>query len=489
VGKRASTEPAPHLLPPNASIPLVQNATDTTAWHFADTTDVLQLGTPDNLYSFLQSTGTQKVLFEQPNIPQAGVASSGGGQAPGLQLPAAPSFGDMGALLNATGLFPDIANALSLVTGAVEQIENLPGGLKYKKEYTYPLDPSTATGAKQSTLADLASVFKLELAYADTSKGTSKPTRITLIIDPTASPRWSISITPLSLLVTIPSLSSDPLLTIIAGFDADSATYVGGFVGDENTKPHVTNLNVQFSGALDVIQTVFSRIEAIASFLPGGKAAGLKIGLSDGKLTVEDSFALPTLPLGLGELSGISLDLGLAIQLSPLSAGFTVGIGSPDNPFNWIVSPLAGNGLVAIGLKNNAPNIDLQAGIGLALAIDLGIASGSASIVIALNVDVNPPTITLMVLLTGQASVDVLDGLASASLTLTAGIGVSVDPLPIPKIKLLPPEIDFPSETITMIATVSVGIHLSVAWVVSVDWDGSWQFSQGFTTPEIDVSL
>ena len=48
--------------------------------------------------------------------------------------------------------------------------------------------------------------------------------------------------------------------------------------------------------------TLFSRIQAIASFLPGGKAAGLKIALSDGKLTVEDSFALPTLPLGLGEL-------------------------------------------------------------------------------------------------------------------------------------------------------------------------------------------
>lgn len=488
VGKRASFEPAPHLLPPNASIPLVQNATDTAAWHFADTTDVLQLSTPDTLYSFLQATGTQKVLFEQPNVPQAGV-TTGAGQAPGLQLPAAPSFGDMGSLLNATGIFPDIANALSLATGAVEQIENLADGLKYKKEYTYPLDPSTATGAKQSTLADLASIFKLELAYADTSKGTSKPTKIRLIIDPTGSPRWSISITPLSLLVTVPSISSDPLLTIIAGFDVDPAMYVGGFVGNENIKPHVTNLNVQFNGALNVIQTVFSRIEAIASFLPGGKAAGLKIGLSDGKLTVEDSFSLPTLPLGLGELSGISLDLGLAIQLSPLNAGFTVGIGSPENPFNWIVSPLAGNGLVNLGLKNNAPNIDLQAGIGVALAIDLGIASGSASVVLALNVDVNPPTITLMVLLTGQASVDVLDGLASASLTLTAGIGVSINPLPVPTIKLLPPEIDFPSETITMIATVSVGIHLTVAWVVSVDWDGSWQFSQGFTTPEIDVSL
>jgi hypothetical protein len=494
VGKRGSSEPAPSLLPPNASVPLVQNTSDTAAWHFADTTDVLQLDNPDNLYSFLQSTGTQKVLFERPTVPQAGVAGGGGGSAPGIQLPAPPNFGDMGALLNATGLFPDIANALSLNTGGVEQIENLASGLRYKKVFTYPLDPTTATGAKQLTLANLKDIFSLDLAYADTSKGTAKPTVITLIIDPTASPRWSISITPLSLLVTIPAISSQPLLTIIAGYNSnpDPSLYVDGFIGDENTKPHVTNLNVQFSGALDVIQAVFSRIQAIASFLPGGKAAGLKIALSDGKLTVEDSFALPTLPLGLGELSGISLDLGLAIQLSPLGAGFTVGIGSPDNPFNWIVSPLAGNGLVNLGLKNNRPNIDLQAGIGLALAIDLGIASGSASIVIALNVDVNPPAITLMVLLTGQASVDVLDGLASASLTLTAGIGVTISPLPVPpnvKIKVLPPEIDFPSETITMLATVSVGIHLTVCWVASVDWDGSWQFSQSFTTPEIDVSL
>jgi hypothetical protein len=494
VGKRGSNEPAPRLLPPSSSVPLVQNAADISAWHFADTTDVLQLDNPDNLYSFLQSTGTQKVLFERPTVPQAGVASGGGGNAPGIQLPQPPSFGDMGALLNATGLFPDIANALSLNTGVVEQIENQAGGLKYKKVFTYPLDPSTPSGAKQLTLTNLAGVFELDLAYADITKGTTKPTVITLIIDPSASPRWSISITPLSLLVTIPSISTNPLLSIITGYNSDPnpSLYVDGFIGDENTKPHVTNLNVQFSGALDAIQAVFSRIEAIASFLPGGKAAGLKIGLSDGRLSVEDSFALPTLPLGLGELSGISLNLGVGIQLSPLNAAFTVGIGSPDNPFNWIVSPLSGNGLIDLGLKDNKPNIDLQAGIGLALAIDLGIASGSAAIVIALNVDVNPPAITLMVLLTGQASVDVLDGLASASLTLTAGIGVSIDPIPVPpalKIKVLPPEIDFPAETITMLATVSVGIHLSVCWVASVDWDGSWQFSQSFTTPEIDVSL
>ena len=210
VGKRASTEPAPQP----AAAQRFDSPGPELGRHYCVALrrhdGCLQLGSPDSIYSFLQSTGTQKVLFEQPNVPQAGVASSGGGQAPGLQLPAAPSFGDMGALLNATGLFPDIANALSLVTGAVEQIENLASGLKYKKEYTYPLDPSTATGAKQSTLADLADVFKLELAYADTSKGTSKPTVITLIIDPTASPRWSISITPLSLLVTIPSTFSRP---------------------------------------------------------------------------------------------------------------------------------------------------------------------------------------------------------------------------------------------------------------------------------------
>ena len=89
--------------------------------------------------------------------------------------------------------------------------------------------------------------------------------------------------------------------------------------------------------------------------------------------------------------------------------------------------------------------------------------------------------------LTGQASVDVLDGLASASLTLSASLGFSISPLPVPEID--PPTVEIPSTDITLLASCSVGIHISICWVVSVSWDGSWSFSQSFHTPALTVTV
>ena len=129
------------------------------------------------------------------------------------------------------------------------------------------------------------------------------------------------------------------------------------------------------------------------------------MSLSNGLLTVRATFALPTLPLGLGNLSDISLDLGVTLTLSPLSADFIIGIGDPGNPFNWVVSPLAGKGAIDVGVKGGSPDFLIQAGIGLGLSIDIGIAEGSASITLAFSLEVDGSTITVMIILNGQASV------------------------------------------------------------------------------------
>ena len=51
----------------------------------------------------------------------------------------------------------------------------------------------------------------------------------------------------------------------------------------------------------------------------------------------------------------------------------------------------------------------------------------------------------------------------------------------------MPP--DFPKElgpyTIGFLASVVVGIHISVCWVADIDWDDSWQFRQDITTPKV----
>ena len=397
-------------------------------------------------------------------------------------MPTPPNFADVASLLNATGLFPDIGNTIAMLGGAIDQLQNAGDGLKYTKTVTFDAQKPALT------MLDLG-VLQVALSYSDVSQGRDTttgaaiaPTQLTYSLDPAAAKRWSFEISNLSFLVFVPAFStSDALLTVI-----------GDMVADDQTKPTLTNLNLVYGSALDTLKSIFSKLQALAKFLPGGAGAGLNVALADGKLTVTDVFNVPILPLGLGELSDVGIDIGFALTLSPLSADFMIGIGGPDKPFHWIVSPLAGTGLIDIGVKGSKAELTVQGGIGLGLAIDLAIASGSAAITIAVQLDVTGSAITVIFILNGQASVDVLDGLASASLTLTAAVGVSVDPLPIPQ--FIPPlpalptlGIEFPAEEITFLASVSVGIHISVCWVVNVDFDGSWQFSQSIETPKIRV--
>ena len=472
MGRRKFSDPAPSALPNDFPVPVVQPAGTTGFWYVSDVADILQLTQPNTFYSLMHSTGTHKVLFESPQIPTAATV-------PGLQFPkpspgppkpgavptnpGSPNLGDIASILNSTGLFPDIANALSLIEGALEQINTIPEGFHYSK--THPFDN------EQATLIDLG-VITIALQYGDAIG--HEPAMLNYSVDSSASPSWSLSIGPLSFLVTVPVFGSDPILTI-----------TGGFAADEHTKAGLTNLNVQMGDALKMVKDVFSDLQALAQFLPGGTGANLDVALSDCKLTVRDTFTIADMPLGLGDLTDISLDLGLSVQFLPLSVDFLIGIGEPGNPFNWIVSPLAGNGLMDFGVQKNKPSLAIQAGLGLGLAIDLGIASGSASIAIAVQLNVTGDTITLMAILTGQASVDVLDGLASASITLSAALGFSLHPIE-PPVQLGSPTRIGP-EDITMIASCSVGIHITICWVISIDFDGSWTFSQSFTMPQITV--
>ena len=488
MGLRRSAEPAPTALAGDFPVPLVQPAGTGDFWHVADVADLLDLAHPHAHYSLLHATGTHKVLFESPQIPtSAGVdpppsgaglqfrkpAPQSGGSAP--VNAGSPNLGDLASILNSTGLFPDIAAAISLMEGSVEQIKSVAAGFEYSK--THEFDPS-----EEGVIFNAG--LKIALRYADTTAPSGPvPAELVYSVNSAAQPSWTLSLKTLSFLVTVPTFGSDPLLTI-----------TGGFYADEHTKPGLTNLDVQLGGALEVLKGVFSKIQALAQFLPGGVGANLDVALSDGRLTVRDTFTIGRLPLGLGDLTDVSLDLGMAVSLAPLSVDFLVGIGAPDNPFNWIVTPLAGNGLMNLGVRGVAPRLVIQGGIGLGVAIDLGIAVGSASVTIAIELDVNPPTVKLMAILTGQATLDVLDGLATSTFTMSAGLGFSVDPMP-PNVKLLtdgsgvPDGVQLGPETVTLIATCSVGIHITVCWLVSVGWDGWWTFSQSVTTPQVTVGI
>lgn len=488
-GSRASSATAPTALPANFPVPIVQPSSDRGNWHIADIADMLQLATPATVYGMLQDTGTQRILFEQPVIPD--LTGTPSGSAPSIQLPSnvAPVLADVASLLKATGLFPDLGSAISTLVsgGPSEQLLTIPQGLQYSK--TFPIPSSV----QPTSLVGLQSL-QVELVYQGVDVTTKAPTTVTpatinFNLDPAHTSQnsngrnWWLTIGPLSFTVTVPAFGQDPLLTIN-----------GEFAADDQSTPGLTKLTVEFGSALDTLQSIFNNLQALASFLPGGAGAGLDVSLSNGKLTVRDTFIVPQLPLG-GNLTNVSLDLGLTITVSPLSADFVVGIGSPGNPFNWVLSPLAGTGAIDIGVQGGqVPFLLIQAGLGLGLSIDVGVAEGSASVTISFQLIVKGSAITVLEILNGQASVDVLDGLASLSLSLTAGVGVGLNPVEPPTINFdptthLPVSVSIPSEDITFIAQVGVGIHISICWVASVNFDGEWQFSQDVHTPALTVGL
>jgi len=489
MGVRNAKDQAPSSLPDDFPVPVVQNNSTPDMWNIADVADIDSLQQPAKLYSLIHATGTNKVLFEAPQIPATALAA-GSSAVPGLQFPqiptpaagafanpGSPNLGDLASILGSSGLFPSLTSALSLFeAGDLPQIQTIPGGIQYAKNYTFPVDSSGNPTA--TSIVNLSNIIVITLVYADTTQ--SPPTLATLdyAVDSTASPSWTLSLGPLSAQVIVPAFSKDdPVLTI-----------TGSFYADEHTKAGLTNLNVTFGSALALVKNVFSDLQALASYLPGGVGANLDVSVSAGQLTVSDTFTVADLPLGLGDLTDVSLDLGLDVTLSPQSVNFLVGLGSTANPFNWIATPLAGNGFMNFGVQNNLPAFAIQAGIGLGCTIDLAIASGSAAITVAVDLDVTADSITLVAILTGQASVDVLDGLASLSITLSASLGFELTPVPIPQPQLNPPELTIPAFAIDLLASCSVGIHISICWVVNVNWEGYWQFEQGFTTPSLTVA-
>ncbi|MFG2142974.1 hypothetical protein ACGFRG_02085 [Streptomyces sp. NPDC048696] len=458
---------APKALDPSFPVPVVgPNASypGSGRWHVADPADITALADtakPSVRYGFLQSFGTQTILFDRPRV---------GNDPKPITLPRPPYLADMGALLGAVGPFPGLADAFDFV--GIKDLAVTDGALSYHDEF--PL-----VSAKQTVLMDLGGPQALQvlLDYHD-EQTPAKPTQATITVDPAASPRWSLSLKRVCFLV---DYHGEPLVSIF-----------GTVKVDEHSAPTVEDLWVTYGGTLKFLEAIFTNVQQVARFLPGSTGAGLKVAFSGEHLSVLNAFALPNLPLGAGQITDVAVNMGFDVSLAPRDVRFVAGLGSPQQPFRWIVSPLAGTGVVQVAIGPNGLDVVVQGGLGLGLAIDLGIASGAASVAIAFELNTGPDPFELRAILSGRASVDVLEGLASATITLSAGLGVIPPPQFFEK-PFVPPEIPppttIPEITIGLTASVSVGIHLSACWVADVDWDGYWQFRQDITTPEIALPL
>jgi hypothetical protein len=453
VTRRQPGQSAPAPVDPTYPLPLVfaSNNDGRYQWRLLEPEDALSAAAPATTFGLLQGVGTSKSLFENTVIDPSGRSLL---LDPGRGVPP-PLLADVGALLGAAGIFPDLGAALQIPAAASDAIALVQDGFSKTFKWTLSQNNDGTTPLDDQSLLDLG-IVSFVLQYQDTR--TSKLATATFAVDATAAPgtpRWSLEIDNLAAAVFVSGFGTDPLLTIH-----------GTFKASELQKAGFTGIQIDYGSALAIITNLLQGIESLVESIGG--SVDLDVGFSDNKLTVRDGFALPTLPLGLGELEHIAVDLGLSIEL-PSNAEFTVGLASQDDPFTWIVDPFTGNGAIVLGTSAGEMNVFMEAGIGLALALDVAVASGSASIVLDFTFQVQPPSVMFGIALTGNATVDVLDGLASASLTLTATIDVSLTGSP-------PTEADF-------YGSVGVGIHISIAWVINVDFDGQWGFNQSLPLP------
>ena len=452
VTKRLSTSSIPEPVDPTTPVPLTQGTTLGTTpptgpgtfspngFRLLDPEDA-QTESPATFYGIMQGTGTSKTLYEHPLINSAGT---------GLGFNNTPALADVGALLGIATIFPGIGNALT-----IPSTEGLPiQGDGFTQ--TYKWGPPSSPAPPDRALLDIA-IVHLVLHYgAQDPQGNPLDFQGTLTLDASTTPTsWSLELQNLSFIANVDGFGT--LLTVCGGFTAGSST-APGFVGLND--PGVSGLQVFYGPSLDPVKAILTGLSGLAAALGG--SADLDVGFSGNTLSVQQGFTLPTLPLGFGEIADLGLDLGFSATI-PSDLSFNVDIGSQEDPFQWVVSPLAGTGAIVLGVQGGGLNCYIEAGLGAGLSIDVAVASGSASIVISLSLDIGSSAISLGAALTGNAQVDVLGGLASASLTLSAAITITID---------------IPPTDARLAAQVAVGIHISICWVVSVSFDGSWGFSE-----------
>ena len=422
----------------------------TPAWHFADPADLHILAAPAQLYGFIQGTGTQKAFFEHPTV-----APASGGANP-LNFVQPPRLADVGSLLGSAGILPDVGSLLDFKAfGGFQPAGDGFGGQTLQNDVTIPDKTLLSLGVVQVVMSSyLAGASHIE-ATIDAAA-------------PPGTPRWSVTISNVAFKLLVDG--GDPLVTIHGTVSAQD----GG-------SPSLSPIAVDYGSLLDTVRGILDGIETFVQFLPDAGKSGIDVSFAGSALRIREAFPIPQLPLGLGFLENIALDLGFDVDLLARTIHFFVGVGSEQEPFHWLVSPLSGNGLLQLGATDTL-GVEMQAGIGVGLGIDLAIASGSASIVLAFRIDTTTTPFGVLVLLTGNAAVDVLDGLASTSITLTAGLGVAVSTPPLNPIQIAEDPIAFLKATVvTLSAEVAVGIHITVGWFVHIDFDDSWPFSESIS--------
>ncbi len=165
---------------------------------------------------------------------------------------------------------------------------------------------------------------------------------------------------------------------------------------------------VGFVGPLKFVQ----QLEEFMSFATGG--GGPKIQLLPTGISADLDVQLPTIAVGLFQLSHVGIDANFMLPFDGTPAVFGFGFSTRDNPFQLALAIFGGGGYFGIKIGTDGVHeIDAGFDFGAMAAINLGVASGSVSLTAGFQFtyDLDPSTgkntciLTGYVKLTGSLSI------------------------------------------------------------------------------------
>ena len=417
-------------------------------------------------YGVLQSTGTQKLLFDVPQFTP-GIAK--------LQS-AQTYYADAYKLLNSNGVFPNVANALGL-SAAEREAEILGEGLMKMAERTLRLEdllPANYT----YPFVDEPGVLKIYAEYKakDRATGALSDARLALGIDSSAAvaDRWKAALASMRVVVDLGPFPE--IMWVNGNFDAASG------VSTKVNKPRL-----EFGS---VLQPVVDILQVLATLSGEGFDDGMNVGMSNSPDNWEYKFNCskeipvikfpsptqltinpnPPLKLEAGLRVGFYFNQMLSIptdlkQLVPGCGAYVEFYGRLEvQCFTLAVASVYGVGQVTLGIAADSKagiTLHMKFGFGAEVVVGLPVvANVSVLYMVEVEISIAEKALDVAGLLLFRGSAEICGGLVAITIQIEAGGSVHRDEV---------------ADSTTLTAQVTFSIDVCLLWVIDIDVTERWE--------------
>jgi len=448
------------LIEEGKSVPLIKrNGVNT--YRLAEPKDIAQPST-NSTYGVVQSTGTQKLLFDMPQFsPNDKKLKS-----------AQTYFADAYKLLNSKGVFPNVANALAL-TNAEKEVEILGEGLMRMTDRNINVS-SLLPANYQYAFVNEPGILKIYAEYSSTG-GANGDLKLGINSLAGAADKWKAQLSNIKVVVDLGPF--ERLMWVDGNFNASSGL-----------NPKYDQPFLQFGPMLDKAKDILRILAALSG---DDFDDGMNVGMSNSADSWEYKFNCSQ------EIPVIKFPSPLLLTANPnpplkLEAGLKVGF-----YFNEVIAiptdlkqlvPACGAyvdfygriqvmcltisiaSVYAVGQVNLGIAADSKAGIVLRMKFGFGVeivvglpVVGNVSVLYMIEIEITIASTSIKVgafmLFRGHA--EICGGLVGVTIQIEAGGAVERS-----------------GDETNCIAQVTFSIDIQILWVIDISFEDSWQESR-----------